>query len=89
MILDTDIEMTDSFVITKEFGTATEFSIFIEEKAIKDGESLMDTIIAYCDDKDIDVEVVAKLVTKSLKEKIRVEAVAANLMRQEEGTLPI
>lgn len=82
-------ELTDVFVLTKEFATATEFSIFIERRAIAEGQSLMDTIIAYCDEKDIEIDSVGKMVSKSLKEKIRVEAVDLNMMRQEDGVLPI
>lgn len=82
-------ELTDVFILTKEFATATEFSIFIEQRAITDGQSLMDTIIAYCDEKDIEIDSVGKMISKSLKEKIRVEAVDLNMMRQEEGVLPI
>ena len=80
-------ELTDVFVLTKQFSNANEFSIFIETKAMQDGETLMDTIIAYCEENDIDLEVAAKLVSKSLKEKIRVEAEDRNMMRRDEGRL--
>lgn len=81
--------MSDQFLITKEFASANDFSIFIEDKAVREGESLIDTIIAYCDDKDIDVDVTAKLVTKSLKEKLAIEFEELNMLRREHGTLDL
>jgi hypothetical protein len=79
--------LTDEFVITKEFASANEFSMFIEETAIKEGMDLIDVILNYCEEKDIDPDVTAKLVTKSLKEKLAVEFTERNMLRNEHGTL--
>jgi hypothetical protein len=84
-----EVVMSDQFVITKEFPDANAFSMFIEERAIREGMTLVDTIIAYCEEKDIDVEVSAKLVTKSLKEKLAVEFEELNMMRREHGVLDL
>jgi len=42
----------------------------------------MDIIIRYCEDRDIDIEVVAPLINKVLKERIREEAETANMMKR-------
>lgn len=86
---DLQPELTDQFIITKEFASANEFSAFIEERAIAEGMDLIDTIIAYCDEKDIDVDATAKLVSKSLKEKLAVEFTERSMLRVEHGTLDL
>ena len=81
------VPATDEFLITKEFASANEFSMFIEETAIKEGMDLIDVILNYCEEKDIDVDVTAKLVTKSLKEKLAIEFQQRKMLRSENGTL--
>lgn len=85
----TEATITDQFLITKEFASANDFSMYIEDRAMREGESLIDTIIAYCDEKDIDVDVTAKLVTKSLKEKLAIEFEELNMLRRDHGTLDL
>lgn len=82
-----EVHLTDEFLITKEFASANDFSIFIEETAIKEGMELIDVILNYCEEKDIDVDVTAKLITKSLKEKLAIEFQTRNMLRSETGTL--
>jgi hypothetical protein len=83
------VPTTDEFIITKEFASANEFSMFIEETAVKEGMDLIDVILNYCEEKDIDVDVTAKLVTKSLKEKLAIEFQERNMLRNETGTLDL
>lgn len=74
--------LTSEFVITREFATANDFSIWVEQQHIDTGMPRMEIIINYCDDRDIDIEVVAPLINRNLKERIREEAEAANMMRK-------
>jgi hypothetical protein len=53
------------------------------------GESLIDTILAYCENHDIDEDIIAKTISKSLKEKILVEARDRNIMDSDDGVLDI
>lgn len=52
------------------FKNSNEFSLYIEKETIKNKCEYLDTILKYCNDNFIDPEEVAKLVNKSLKEKI-------------------
>lgn len=74
--------LTDEFVITREFASANEFSLWVQKTAAESRRTCMDTIIDYCTERDIDIEAVSKLINKVLKEKIRDEAVEANLMKR-------
>ena len=68
-----------------------EFSLIIEG-VVKDKKpiSYMDAIIWYCEQNQIEVESVGRLISKALKEKIQVEASKANLIKIEQtGKLPV
>jgi len=68
-----------------------EFSLIIEG-VVKDKRpiSYMDAILWYCEQNQIEVESVGRLISKALKEKIQVEASKANLIKiPETGKLPV
>ena len=68
-----------------------EFSLIIEV-VVKDKRPItyMDAIIWYCEQNQIEVESVGRLISKALKEKIQVEASKANLIKIEQtGKLPV
>ena len=68
-----------------------EFSLTIEG-VVKDKRPItyMDAIIWYCEQNQIEVESVGRLISKALKEKIQVEASKANLIKVEQtGKLPV
>tara|TARA_B100001113_G_C20519269_1_gene366520 strand:- start:208 stop:426 length:219 start_codon:yes stop_codon:yes gene_type:complete len=68
-----------------------EFSLIIEG-VVRDKRpiSYMDAILWYCEENSIEVESVGRLISKSLKEKIQLEASKANLIKiPETGKLPI
>ena len=68
-----------------------EFSLIIEG-VVKDKRLItyMDAIIWYCEQNQIEVESVGRLISKALKEKIQVEASKANLIKIEQtGKLPV
>ena len=88
--MDKEIEyiLTDSLIITKKFRSSNEFSLYIEEKVVKERSGYMDAIIQYCEEVDIDVESVSKLVNQSLKDKIQTEAEENNYIKKR-GKLPL
>jgi len=68
-----------------------EFSLIIEG-VVKDKRPItyMDAIIWYCEQNEIEVESVGRLISKALKEKIQVEASKQNLIKVEAtGKLPV
>ena len=68
-----------------------EFSLIIEG-VVKDKKPItyMDAIIWYCEQNQIEVESVGRLISKALKEKIQVEASKQNLIKVEAtGKLPV
>lgn len=82
IVLTKPNEITDEFVITKEFPTANDFSRWIESQAVGNKRPLMDIIISYCAEKDIDVESIAPLIDPLLKEWLRSEAEEAGLIKK-------
>jgi len=68
-----------------------EFSLLIEG-VVRDKRPItyMDAILWYCEQNQIEVESVGRLISKALKEKIQVEACKQNLIKVEAtGKLPI
>lgn len=81
-------KMTDVFVITKKFQTASEFSQHIERRAVHTKTSCMDILLEYCAANDVEIESVNKLLSSSLKEKIEAEAQELNLLKVKSNKLP-
>ena len=60
---------------------AKQFSLKIEEIKRNNGDmSYMDAILHYCDENKIDPAEVGRYISKSLKEKITIEAQCLNLI---------
>lgn len=55
------------------FANSYEFSEFIQSWAHKNNMGVKDFLLAYCEDKMIDIEEVIKLISPTLKEVIRHE----------------
>ena len=70
-----------------------EFSLKIEGIYKQKRCSYMDAILEFCKDNDLDPSTVGNLVSKSLKEKIKAEAVDLKLLKgsasMPQGKLPI
>lgn len=81
-------ELNNSILITRRFRSPSEFSLYIEERVLKEKIGYMDAIIDYCTTNDVDLESIGSLVTVSLKEKIQLEAEEANLLKPR-GKLPL
>ena len=74
-------DVSDIYLLTKEFMTPTEFSYFIEVEASRTNSSCMDTLIEYCERKEIEIEGISKFINASLKERIKQEAIFLNLVK--------
>lgn len=68
----------------------TNFSFNIEKIAIEKSISYMDAIVFYCEETGFEIELAAKLVSSSLKSKIKIEAETLNyLPKSNTSKLPI
>lgn len=88
--MDKELEyiLTDTLIITKKFRSSNEFSLYIEERVIREKIGYMDAVIQYCEEIDIDIESISKLINQSLKDKIRNEAEEQNYIKRK-GKLPL
>jgi len=67
-----------------------EFSLKIEAMVKKNRMPYMDAVIDYCKLNDIDVGTINSMVNKSLKEKIKAEAINLKMLKEKKGgTLPV
>tara|TARA_B100000003_G_scaffold148101_1_gene133425 strand:+ start:134 stop:469 length:336 start_codon:yes stop_codon:yes gene_type:complete len=95
VVVDNDMntdpsEVTDEYLITKQFKSSSDFSQHIEKEAVRTKSGYIDTIVAFCEKNNMEIESVKKLLTANLKEKIAVEAADLNLLKGEKsGKLPL
>ena len=67
-----------------------EFSLTIEGIVKEKRITYMDAVVWYCDDNGLDTSQISSLVSKSLKEKIQVEASRLNMLKIPKcGVLPV
>ena len=70
---------------SKEFTTII-LNIVKEKKPI----SYMDAVVWYCEENNIEIETTTRLISKSLKEKIKNEAINLKMLKEKKGgTLPL
>ena len=67
-----------------------EFSLKIESIVTDKRITYMDAVIDYCNNNDIDLSTVNPMINKSLKEKIKSEAINLKMIKDKKGgTLPV
>ena len=76
-----------------KFLTPTKFSQEIE-RLVKSSNGLIsyvEAVVTYCQENEIELETVPKLISKPLKERLRHEAERLNYMKQQrsKGVLPL
>lgn len=87
--MDTEKEVTIEFIVTKgEFSNPEEFSIFIEKETQRKKIGYMETLLDYCESRDIEPASLAKSITSSLKQKLQAEAETLNLLKSKQPKLP-
>lgn len=64
------------------------FSQMIESLAKSSNLTIMDSIIAYCEKYEIEIETASSLISQKLKQRIRQEAQELNLLPKA-NTLPV
>ena len=76
--------------IEDKFLTPSKFALEIEKIVAEENCNYIDAICHYCEINGIDVESVAKLVSKPLKERLKYDAISLNFMkRTSKAKLPI
>lgn len=70
-----------SKVLDEKFLTPIKFSYEIEKIVLREKMNYIDAIVSYCDKETIDLESIPKLMTKPLKEKLKVDATRLNFMK--------
>jgi hypothetical protein len=68
--------------IEDKFLTPSKFSLEIENIVAIENCNHIDAVIIFCENNDIDIETVSKLVSKPLKERLRHDAINLNFMKQ-------
>jgi hypothetical protein len=77
-------------VIENKFLTPSRFALEIESLVATENINYIDAIVMYCEQNNIEVESVVKLVSKPLKEKLKYDAINLNFMkRTSKARLPI
>ena len=76
----------------EKFMTASRFSMEIE-RLVKTSNGLItyvEAVVTYCQENEIEIETVPKLLSKPLKERLRHEAMRLNYMKKSsKGVLPL
>ena len=69
-------------IFEKNFMTAAKFSVEIE-KIVKDSNlNYIEAIVQFCEDKNIEMYCINKLISKPLKEKLKFDAQRLNYMKR-------
>jgi hypothetical protein len=69
-------------VIEDKFLTPSKFSLEIEKIVSEENINYIDAIVMYCENNNLDVESVTKLVSKPLKERLKWDATRLNFMKK-------
>ena len=65
-------------IFEKNFMTSAKFSVEIE-KIVKEGDlNYIEAIVQFCEDKNIEMDGISKLISKPLKEKLKFDAQRLN-----------
>ena len=78
-------------VLASKFFCPAKFAVNIESLVLENKDmNYIDAIVHFCDQNNIDVESVPKLISKPLKEKIKCDAQELNFMKKtSRAKLPI
>jgi len=68
-------------VLEEKFITPIHFSYEVEKIVLREKVNYIDGILLYCERESIEVESIPKLMTKPLKEKLKIDANRLNFMK--------
>ena len=67
---------------TKLFKNSNEFSQFIEQTALNNKQTYVDTIIEFCEQNSLEPSDLANLISKSLKDKLEVDFGSRGMLKK-------
>lgn len=62
------------------FSSPNDFSLYIETRALEENLTYMEMLLLYCEENQTEPEDIAKLVNKSLKDKIEADLQELNFL---------
>ena len=76
--------------INKKFVSKEKFAEDIEKLVLRTRMNYIDAIVQYCEDNEIEIESVGKLISRPLKEKLKGIATELNYLKKtSKGKLPL
>lgn len=63
------------------FQTANEFSLYIEKRAAENKSTVLETMIQFIDDYDVEPDLLKNLISQSLRDKLEQDFIDIGLMR--------
>jgi ATP-dependent Clp protease ATP-binding subunit ClpA len=76
--------------IENKFLTPSKFALEVEKIVAEENINYIDAICYYCEINNIEVETIAKLISKPLKERLKWDAIRLNFMKKtSRAKLPI
>tara|TARA_Y100000590_G_scaffold254429_1_gene285723 strand:- start:1597 stop:1833 length:237 start_codon:yes stop_codon:yes gene_type:complete len=75
--------------ISAIFNNKETFGLEIEKLVQEEDTSYIDAVIYYCEQNDIDYNILSKLIDNTLKAKIELEAREKNFLTNKVNTLPL
>jgi hypothetical protein len=73
-------------VIESKFLTPSKFALEVEKIVTEEQVNYIDAICRYCEMNELEVESVTKLISKTLKEKLKWDATRLNFMKKTSKT---
>jgi len=69
-------------ILEDKFMTTAKFSQDVEKIAVENSMNYIDAIIHYCEKNEIELELVPKLISKPLKDKLKYDAQKLNYIKK-------
>lgn len=69
-------------VFEQKFMTVAKFSLEIENIVKDSNLNYIEAVVQFCEDRNIEIETVGKLISKPLKEKLKYDAQRLNYMKK-------
>jgi hypothetical protein len=69
-------------ILKNKFLTPERFSLDIERYVRNNSCNYIEGIVLYCEENEIEIETVSKLMTKPLKEKLKINAIELNYLKE-------